>query len=175
MGFDQLVHFDDDQIATEYSALMSTVVWDGTKIVMPINEPADGRKKSQIQEYLETYDGPGVQHIALRTDDIVATVVGAAGPRACASCACPTPTTTRPGPALAGVDLPWDDLQRLNILVDRDHDGLPAADLHRDRHRPARRCSSRSSSGAGAKGFGEGNFKALFEAIERDQDRRGNL
>ena len=70
----ELVHFSDDQISTEYSALMSTVVWDGTKIVMPINEPADGLGKSQIQEYIETYDGPGVQHIALRTDDIVATV-----------------------------------------------------------------------------------------------------
>src|SRR5262249_4618512 len=68
LGFDQLVHFDDAQIATEYSALMSTVVWDGSKIVMPINEPADGLKKSQIQEYGETYEGPGVQHIALRTD-----------------------------------------------------------------------------------------------------------
>src|SRR6516225_8734554 len=74
MGFGQLVHFDDTQIATEYSALMSTVVWDGTRIFMPLNEPAEGRKKSQIQEYLETYDGPGVQHIALRTDDIVTTV-----------------------------------------------------------------------------------------------------
>ena len=79
MGFNQLVHFDDAQIATEYSALMSTVVWDGSKIVMPINEPADGRKKSQIQEYVETYDGPGVQHIALRTDDIVATVAALRG------------------------------------------------------------------------------------------------
>ena len=73
-GSPSCVHFDDDQIRTEYSALMSTVVWDGSKIVMPINEPAEGRKKSQIQEYIEHYDGPGVQHIALRTDDIVATV-----------------------------------------------------------------------------------------------------
>jgi hypothetical protein len=74
IGFSQLQHFDDDQISTEYSALMSTVVWDGSKIVMPINEPADGLKKSQIQEYIEHYDGPGVQHIAMRTNDIVATV-----------------------------------------------------------------------------------------------------
>ncbi len=74
LGFEQLAHFDDDQISTEFSALMSTVVWDGTAIVMPLNEPADGRKKSQIQEYVETYGGPGVQHIALRTDDIVTTV-----------------------------------------------------------------------------------------------------
>src|SRR5699024_3575004 len=74
LGFAQLVHFDDDQISTEYSSLMSTVVWDGNRIVLPINEPADGRGKSQIQEYVEAYDGPGVQHLALATDDIVATV-----------------------------------------------------------------------------------------------------
>ena len=80
MGFAQLLHFDDEQIRTEYSALMSTVVWDGSKIVMPINEPAEGLKKSQIQEYIEHYDGPGVQHIALRTDDIVARRAGDARP-----------------------------------------------------------------------------------------------
>ncbi|HLF40101.1 MAG TPA: VOC family protein, partial [Acidimicrobiia bacterium] len=73
-GFDQLVHFDDDTISTEYSALMSTVVWDGSKVVLPINEPAPGRRRSQIQEFLDCYGGPGVQHIALRTGDIVTTV-----------------------------------------------------------------------------------------------------
>ena len=107
---------------TEYSALMSTVVWDGTKIVMPLNEPADGRKKSQIQEYLETYDGPGVQHIALRTDDIVATV-GALRDRGVRFMRVPDTYYDEARERLAGVDLPWDDLQRLNILVDRDHDG----------------------------------------------------
>jgi len=94
LGFFQLQHFDDDQIRTEFSALMSTVVWDGSKIVMPINEPADGLKKSQIQEYIEHYDGPGVQHIALRTDDIVA-AVQALRDRGGGSCASPTRTTTR--------------------------------------------------------------------------------
>ena len=74
LGFSELLHFDEDQIRTEYSALISTVVWDGGKIVMPINEPAEGLKKSQIQEYIEHYDGPGVQHLALRTGNIVETV-----------------------------------------------------------------------------------------------------
>src|SRR5439155_3917309 len=74
LGFDQLVHFDDETISTPYSALMSTVVWDGSKVVLPINEPADGLRRSQIQEYLDFYGSPGVQHIAMRTDDIVASV-----------------------------------------------------------------------------------------------------
>ena len=74
LGFAPMQHFSEDQIGTEYSALASTVVWDGKRIVMPLNEPATGRRKSQIQEYLEAYDGPGVQHVALRTDDIVVTV-----------------------------------------------------------------------------------------------------
>src|SRR5205085_6152185 len=74
LGFDRLRHFDDAEISTEYSALMSTVVWDGSKVVLPLNEPAAGRRKSQIQEYIETYRGPGVQHIALHTDDIVGAV-----------------------------------------------------------------------------------------------------
>src|SRR4029077_13023266 len=122
IGFQELVHFDDNQIATEYSALMSTVVWDGTKIVMPLNEPADGRKKSQIQEYLETYDGPGVQHIALRTDDIV-TSVSRLRDRGVRFMKVPDTYYDEARRRLAGVDLPWDDLQRLNILVDRDADG----------------------------------------------------
>ena len=131
------VHFDDDQIS--HRVLGADV--DGgvgrPKIVMPINEPADGLRKSQIQEYLETYDGPGVQHIALRTDDIVATVERAARAGRAVHGACPTTYYDEARERLAGVDLPWDELQRLNILVDRDHDGLPAADLHRDDHRPA--------------------------------------
>ena len=174
MGFDQLVHFDDAQIATEYSALMSTVVWDGSKIVMPINEPADGRKKSQIQEYVETYDGPGVQHIALRTDDIVATVA-ALRARGVRFMRVPDTYYDEARARLDGrrpaVGRPAAPQHPRRPRPGR----APAADLHRDRHRPARRCSSRSSSAQGARGFGEGNFKALFEAIERDQARRGNL
>jgi len=173
MGFSQLVHFSDEQISTEYSALMSTVVWDGTKIVMPINEPADGLKKSQIQEYIETYDGPGVQHIALRTDDIVATV-SALRSRGVRFMRVPDAYYDDAKQRLAGIDLPWGDLQRLNILADRDHDGYLLqifTETITDRPTVFFEIIERR----GARGFGEGNFKALFEAIERDQARRGNL
>ena len=173
MGFSQLTHFDEDQISTEYSALMSTVVWDGTKIVMPINEPADGKKKSQIQEYLETYDGPGVQHIALRTDDIVATV-DALRTRGVRFMQVPDTYYAEARERMTDVDLPWEDLQRLNILVDRDHEGhLLQIFTETVTDRPT--VFFEIIQREGAKGFGEGNFKALFEAIERDQDRRGNL
>ena len=173
MGFDQLVHFDDDQISTEYSALMSTVVWDGSKVVMPINEPADGRKKSQIQEYIEAYDGPGVQHIALRTDDIVASV-SALRSRGLRFMRVPDTYYAEAKERLAGIELPWDDLKRLNILVDRDHEGYLLqifTEMVTDRPTVFFEIIERQ----GARGFGEGNFKALFEAIERDQARRGNL
>ena len=114
---------------------MSTVVWDGSKIVMPINEPADGLKKSQIQEYIEHYDGPGVQHIALRTDDIV-TTVQALRDRGVRFMTVPSTYYDEAKERLAEFDLPWAELQRLNILADCDQDGLPAPDLHRDHHRP---------------------------------------
>jgi 4-hydroxyphenylpyruvate dioxygenase len=173
MGFTQLVHYDDDQISTEYSALMSTVVWDGTKIVMPINEPADGRHKSQIQEYLETYDGPGVQHIALRTEDIV-TSVSRLGERGVRFMQVPATYYTEARERLAHVNLPWDDLERLHILVDRDADGyLLQIFTETITDRPT--LFFEIIERRGARGFGEGNFKALFEAIERDQARRGNL
>jgi 4-hydroxyphenylpyruvate dioxygenase len=173
LGFGQLVHFDDSQIATEYSALMSTVVWDGSKIVMPINEPADGKKKSQIQEYVDTYDGPGVQHIALRTEDIVATVQ-ALRDRGVRFMTVPETYYDEARERLAGFDLPWDELQRLNILADKDFDGYLLqifTETITDRPTVFFEIIERR----GAKGFGEGNFKALFEAIERDQERRGNL
>jgi 4-hydroxyphenylpyruvate dioxygenase len=173
LGFGQLAHFDDDQITTEFSALMSTVVWDGSKIVMPINEPADGLKKSQIQEYVDTYDGPGVQHLALRTDDIVATVQ-ALRDRGVRFMRVPDTYYVDARARMAGVDLPWDDLHRLNILVDHDQDGYLLqifTETVTDRPTVFFEIIQRM----GAKGFGEGNFKALFEAIERDQARRGNL
>ena len=173
MGFSQLVHYDDDQIATEYSALMSTVVWDGTKIVMPLNEPANGRKKSQIQEYLETYGGPGVQHIALRTADIVASVT-ALRRRGVRFIRVPDSYYVEARERLAGIDLPWDELSRLHILVDRDGDGYLLqifTETITDRPTVFFEIIERR----GATGFGEGNFKALFEAIERDQAQRGNL
>jgi 4-hydroxyphenylpyruvate dioxygenase len=172
-GFGRLQHFDDDQIRTEYSALMSTVVWNGSKIVMPINEPAPGLKKSQIEEYLEHYDGPGVQHIALRTPDIVRTVqeLRDRGMRFME-----TPATYYEDAKirLRDFEIPWDDLERLDILVDNDHEGyLLQIFTETLTDRPA--VFFEIIERQGARGFGEGNFKALFEAIERDQDRRGNL
>jgi 4-hydroxyphenylpyruvate dioxygenase len=173
MGFAQLMHFDDEQIRTEYSALMSTVVWDGSKIVMPINEPADGKKKSQIQEYIEHYDGPGVQHIALRTGNIV-NAVQAMRDRGVRFMSVPDTYYDEAKQRLAEFDLPWDEMQRLNILADKDHDGyLLQIFTETITDRPA--VFIEIIERHGAKGFGEGNFKALFEAIERDQARRGNL
>jgi 4-hydroxyphenylpyruvate dioxygenase len=121
LGFSALQNFSEGQIATEYSALASTVVWDGKKVVMPINEPAEGRRTSQITEYLQAYDGPGVQHVALRTDDIVATV-DALRARGVRFMEVPDAYYDE---ARLRVDnpLPWADLQRLGILVDRDEGG----------------------------------------------------
>lgn len=173
MGFSQLVHFDDEQIRTEYSALMSTVVWDGSSIVMPINEPAEGRKKSQIQEYLDHYDGPGVQHLALRTDDIV-TAVAALRARGVRFMTVPDEYYDDAKARLAGVDLPWAELQRLDILADRDAQGyLLQIFTETITDRPA--VFFEIIERRGARGFGEGNFRALFEAIERHQAQRGNL
>ncbi|UGQ09592.1 4-hydroxyphenylpyruvate dioxygenase [Yinghuangia sp. ASG 101] len=174
MGFTNMREFVGDDIATEYSALMSKVVADGTrKVKFPINEPAPARKKSQIDEYLEFYRGPGVQHIALATDDIVATVraMRDAGVEFLA-----TPDTYYDalGSWIGETRVPVDTLRELRILADRDEDGYllqiftkPVQDRPTvffeiiERH--------------GSQGFGLGNFKALFEAIEREQARRGNL
>jgi len=173
LGFSELLHFDEDQIRTDYSALVSTVVWDGAKIVMPINEPADGLKKSQIQEYIEHYDGPGVQHIALRTDSIVSTVA-ALRDRGVRFMQVPDTYYDDAKQRLAGFDLPWPELQQYNILADQDHDGyLLQIFTETITDRPA--VFFEIIERHGAQGFGEGNFKALFEAIERDQARRGNL
>jgi 4-hydroxyphenylpyruvate dioxygenase len=173
MGFGQLRHFDESQISTEFSALRSTVVWNGNNIVMPLNEPAEGKRKSQIQEYIDTYRGPGVQHLAFRTDDIVQAIASlrARGVRFLeANEAYFADLRTR----LGFLDLPWDELQRLGILVDHEPDGHllqlftePVTD------RPT--VFIEIIQRGGARGFGEGNFKALFESIERQQDRRGNL
>ena len=172
-GFDQLVHFDDDTISTEYSALMSTVVWDGTKVVLPINEPAEGRRKSQIEEFLDFYGGPGVQHIALRTDDIV-TTVQALRDRGVRFLRVPATYYDDAKERMAGIDLPWEALADLGILVDRDHEGYLLqvfTETMGDRPTLFFEIIQRE----GSRGFGAGNFKALFEAIEREQERRGNL
>lgn len=175
LGFDQLVHFSDEAISTEYSALMSTVVWDGDRVVLPINEPADGRRKSQIEEYLDYYGAPGVQHIALRTRDIVATVraLRDRGVRLL-----DVPGTyydeARVRMGSLGEELPWERLSELGILVDRDDQGYLLqifTECVTDRPTVFIEIIQRE----GARGFGEGNFRALFESIEREQERRGNL
>ncbi|MBA2279852.1 MAG: 4-hydroxyphenylpyruvate dioxygenase [Acidimicrobiia bacterium] len=175
MGFDQLVHFTDDAISTEYSALMSTVVWNGAKVVMPLNEPAEGRRKSQIEEYLDYYGSPGVQHLALRTDDIVA-AVRALRARGVRMLEVPPSYYDEAKERMAelGDELPWAALAELGILVDRDHDGYLLqifTETLCDRPTVFVEIIQRE----GAKGFGEGNFKALFQAIEREQEARGNL
>ena len=172
-GFDQLVHFDDDTISTEYSALMSTVVWNGSKVVLPINEPAEGRRKSQIEEYLDWYGGPGVQHIALQTDDIVSSV-RALRDRGVRFLRVPAEYYEDAKVRMAGLDLPWEQLADLGILVDRDHEGhLLQVFTETMGDRPT--LFFEIIQREGARGFGAGNFKALFEAIEREQERRGNL
>ena len=173
MGFAPMTHFSEDQIGTEYSALQSTVMWDGKRVVMPINEPATGRRKSQIQEYLDAYEGPGVQHVALGTDDIVASV-DALRSRGVRFMTVPVTYYDEAMQRLSGVELPWDDLRRLGILVDRDEHGhLLQIFTETVTDRPA--LFFEIIERRGAVGFGEGNFKALFEAIEREQDRRGHL
>jgi 4-hydroxyphenylpyruvate dioxygenase len=173
LGFDELLHFSDDQISTEYSALMSTVVWNGDKVVLPLNEPAEGRRKSQIEEYLDYYRSPGVQHIALRTPDIVI-AVRELRDRGVGFLDVPPEYYDEARERLAGIDLPWPALADLGILVDRDQDGyLLQIFTENLSDRPT--VFFEVIQREGAKGFGEGNFKALFEAIERAQAARGNL
>jgi 4-hydroxyphenylpyruvate dioxygenase len=173
LGFDQLVHFDDAQISTEYSALMSTVVWDGSRVVLPLNEPAQGRRKSQIEEYLDAYGSAGVQHVALRTSNIVASVA-ALRERGVRFLTVPSTYYDDVRARLGDLDLPWDRLQELGVLIDRDADGyLLQIFTENVTDRPT--VFFEIIQREGAKGFGAGNFKALFEAIERAQERRGNL
>jgi 4-hydroxyphenylpyruvate dioxygenase len=173
-GMTELIHFSDEAISTEYSALMSKVVTDGSgKIKFPINEPAQGKRKSQIEEYLDFYRGPGVQHIAVSTTNIVKTVdeLAARGVRFL-----PIPETYYADvpERIGAIDQDLADLQRLGILVDRDEEGyLLQIFTHAVGDRPT--VFFELIERHGARGFGEGNFKALFEALEREQDRRGNL
>jgi 4-hydroxyphenylpyruvate dioxygenase len=173
LGFEEMMHFDADQISTEFSALRSTVVWNGGSVCMPINEPAPGRRKSQIQEYLESYGGPGVQHVAMATTDIVRSVdeLRRRGVRFLV----PPPTYYADARhRCSGLGLPWDDLERLGILVDVDPGGyLLQVFTENLSDRPT--LFAEIIQREGAIGFGEGNFKALFEAIEREQALRGNL
>jgi 4-hydroxyphenylpyruvate dioxygenase len=173
-GMTEMIHFSDDDISTEYSALMSKVVSDGKGLVkFPINEPAEGKRKSQIDEYLEFYEGPGAQHIAVATRDIVGTVTEMRR-RGVEFLTIPPAYYEDVPVRVPEVVEQLTDLREQGILVDRDDEGYllqiftkPVGDRPTmfleiiERH--------------GARGFGDGNFKALFEAIEREQDRRGNL
>src|SRR5210317_101982 len=174
MGFKLLLTFDDEDISTEYSALMSKVVSNGNGYVkFPINEPADGKKKSQIEEYIEFYKGAGVQHIAVATDDIIHTV-GELRRRGIEFLYVPDNYYEDVLDRVGEIDEKLDDLRKMNILVDRDPDGYllqiftkPVEDRPTLFYEIIQR--------KGAKSFGKGNFKALFESIEREQANRGNL
>jgi 4-hydroxyphenylpyruvate dioxygenase len=173
-GMREMIHFSDDDISTEYSALMSKVVSDGNgRVKFPLNEPAEGKRKSQIDEYLEFYGGPGAQHIAVATRDIVGTVETLQA-RGIEFLRTPETYYDEVPERVGEIDEDLEDLRRLGILVDRDDEGYllqiftkPIGDRPTifleviERH--------------GARGFGDGNFKALFEAIEREQELRGNL
>jgi 4-hydroxyphenylpyruvate dioxygenase len=173
-GMTEMIHFSDEAISTEYSALMSKVVTDGTgRIKFPINEPAEGKRKSQIEEYIEYYRGAGAQHIAVATRDIVG-CVSALRDQGVEFLTIPDDYYDEVPERIGEIEEDLADLRRLGILVDRDDEGYllqiftkPVGDRPTiffeiiERH--------------GSRGFGEGNFKALFEAIEREQDRRGNL
>jgi 4-hydroxyphenylpyruvate dioxygenase len=174
MGFTNIIHFGDEQIHTEYSALMSKVMADGEgKIKFPINEPAEGKRKSQIEEYLEYFGGPGVQHIALQSEDIVRTVE-ALQEHGVIFLSTPEAYYADAMSRVGEIGEDWDDLRRLRILVDRDEDGyLLQIFTKTAQDRPT--LFFEVIERHGAKGFGEGNFKALFEAIEREQALRGNL
>lgn len=174
MGFRNLITFDDADISTEYSSLMSKVMANGNdKIKFPINEPASGKKKSQIEEYLDFYHGPGAQHLALATDDILKTVT-ALRDRGVEFLSVPTSYYDELQSRVGAIDEPAAELASLGILVDRDPDGYllqiftkPVEDRPTLFYEIIQR--------KGAKSFGKGNFRALFESIEREQDLRGNL
>ncbi|TDQ80267.1 4-hydroxyphenylpyruvate dioxygenase [Sphingobacterium yanglingense] len=175
MGFVNILSFDDKQINTEYSALMSKVMSNGNGYVkFPINEPAEGKKKSQIEEYLEFYEGEGVQHAALATNDIVSTVK-ALKARGVEFLGAPPEAYYDMLPDRVGViDEEIKIIQDLGILVDRDEEGYLLQIFTKPvQDRPT--LFFEIIQRKGAQSFGAGNFKALFEAIEREQERRGNL
>jgi 4-hydroxyphenylpyruvate dioxygenase len=174
MGFSLYQHFDDSDISTEYSALMSKVMANGNgRVKFPINEPAEGRRKSQIEEYLEFYHGPGVQHIAMATHDIVGTVSQLQA-QGIEFLRVPHSYYTDLENRVGRIDEPLSALERLGILVDRDDEGYMLQIFTRPvEDRPT--LFFEIIQRKGSRSFGKGNFKALFEAIEREQAARGNL
>jgi 4-hydroxyphenylpyruvate dioxygenase len=174
MGFRQIIHYDDKVIHTEYSALMSKVMGNGNgRIKFPINEPAEGRKKSQIEEYLDYYVGPGVQHIALITGDIVETVRDLKR-RGLEFLRVPDAYYAALPDRVGAIKESYDDIAELGILADRDDEGYLLQIFSRPiQDRPT--VFIEVIQRRGARGFGVGNFKALFESIEIEQAKRGNL
>jgi 4-hydroxyphenylpyruvate dioxygenase len=174
MGFHNLISFDDKDISTEYSALMSKVMSNNNGYIkFPINEPAHGKKKSQIEEYIEFYKGPGVQHVAMATDDIVATIRQLVS-RGVEFLTVPETYYETVTQRVGKIDEDLEVLKSLHILIDRDEDGYllqlfskPVEDRPTVFYEIIQR--------KGAKSFGKGNFQALFESIEREQERRGTL
>ena len=174
LGFKLLITFDDEDISTEYTALMSKVVSNGNGYVkFPINEPAEGRKKSQIEEYIDFYKGAGVQHIAVATDDILETVAELRK-RGVEFLYVPETYYEDLLERVGSIEEEVEALRALNILVDRDDEGYLLQIFTRPvQDRPT--VFFEIIQRKGAKSFGKGNFKALFEAIEREQERRGTL
>jgi 4-hydroxyphenylpyruvate dioxygenase len=174
MGFSLLVTFDDKDISTEYSALMSKVVSNGNGYIkFPINEPAEGKKKSQIEEYLDFYNSAGVQHIAIATDDIIHTV-SELRRRGVEFLRVPEVYYDDVLDRVGKIDESLEDLRKQNILIDRDEEGYLLQIFTKPiQDRPT--LFFEIIERHGAKSFGKGNFKALFESIEREQELRGNL
>jgi 4-hydroxyphenylpyruvate dioxygenase len=174
MGFSRYITFDDKDINTEYSALMSIVMSDDNKVVkFPINEPAEGKRKSQIQEYLEAYYGAGVQHLALLCGNVIETVTKLRD-NGVEFLSVPDSYYDELPSRVGTIDEPMDQLKELGILVDRDEEGYLLQIFTKPvQDRPT--VFFEIIQRKGARGFGKGNFKALFESIEREQARRGNL
>ena len=174
MGFSQLISFDDKDISTDYTALMSKVMTNGNaRIKFPINEPAEGKKKSQIEEYIEAYQGAGVQHIAVACKNIVDTV-GQLRTRGVEFLEVPQTYYDTLSQRIGHIDEDIATLAKLNVLVDRDEDGY-LLQIFTKPVEPRPTMFFEIIQRKGAKSFGKGNFKALFEAIEMEQQRRGNL
>ncbi|MFB6257995.1 MAG: 4-hydroxyphenylpyruvate dioxygenase [Flavobacteriales bacterium] len=174
MGFAQIISFDDKDISTDYSALMSKVMSNGNgRIKFPINEPAEGKKKSQIEEFLEFYNGEGVQHIAIATDDIIDTIDKLRS-RGVEFLRVPSTYYDDLKDRVGEIDEDIDTLAKYGILVDRDDEGY-LLQLFTKPLQPRPTMFFEIIQRKGARSFGKGNFKALFEAIEREQQERGTL
>ena len=174
MGFKNILTFDDNDISTEYSALMSKVMSNGNGFVkFPINEPAEGKKKSQVEEYLDFYNGEGVQHVAIATNNIIETVKDLQS-RGVEFLKIPASYYVNILERVGKIDEDLEPLSELGILIDRDEEGYLLQIFSKPlQDRPT--LFFEIIQRKGAKSFGKGNFKALFEALEREQDARGNL